>query len=156
MAVKTTDTKQAVAHAVERFGARREELIPILSHINRELGYLSPEVMTEVSRELRLPKSRILTVASFYEMLNTKPVGRHVIKFCESAPCHVVGGQQVWLALQEHLQLKPGETSSDGKWTLSTTSCLGLCSVGPVMLIDEDVYGNLTPAMIPGILARYK
>jgi NADH-quinone oxidoreductase subunit E len=155
MTVKTADPKQAVAHAIEKYGARKEELIPILFHVNREVGYLSTEVMTEVSEKLRLPKSRVLTVASFYEMLYTKPHGRHVVKFCESAPCHVVGGAQVWQALQENLKVKPGETSADGKWTLTTTSCLGLCSVGPVMLVDDDVYGNLTPEMIPNILARY-
>ncbi len=155
MAVKTMDTKQAVAQAIEKFGANREELIPILYHVNRQLGYLSHEAMTEVSEKLHLPKSRVLTVASFYEMLNMQPVGKHVVKFCESAPCHVVGGYQVWMALQEHLKVQPGGTSADGKWTLMTTSCLGICSVGPVMLVDDDVYGNLTPEKIPSILARY-
>ncbi len=155
MAVKTKDSKQVVAQALEKYEFKRAELIPILNFINHELGYLTEEAMAEVSEKLHLPKSRVLTVASFYEMLYTKPHGRHVIKFCESAPCHVVGGWQVWQALQEHLKVKPGETSADGKWTLMTTSCLGICSVGPVMLVDDDVYGNLTPEKIPQILERY-
>ena len=78
-----------------------------------------------------------------------------MIKFCESAPCHVVGGRQVWEALQESLQLKSGETTQDGKWTLETVSCLGVCAVGPVIVIDDDIYGNLDPKQISEILARY-
>jgi NADH:ubiquinone oxidoreductase subunit E len=78
-----------------------------------------------------------------------------VIVFCESAPCHVVGGRKLRQALQEALQIKVGETTPDGKWSLVSTSCLGVCSVGPVMLVDDDMYGNLTPEQIPEILAKY-
>ena len=97
----------------------------------------------------------MFSVATFYQMLSTKPRGRHLIQFCESAPCHVVGGREVWTALQGALKLDPGETSADGKWTLRTTSCLGVCAVGPVIVIDEDIYGNITPKQVPEILGRY-
>jgi NADH-quinone oxidoreductase subunit E len=89
-------------------------------------------------------------------MLSTKARGRHVIKFCENAPCHVVGGKAIWDTLCESLNLKNGETSLDKKWTLVTTSCLGLCSVGPLVLIDDDLYGNVSPDQIDEILARYE
>ena len=82
-------------------------------------------------------------------------MGDHVIKFCESAPCHVEGGKAVWDTLQKTLGLSPGETSEDGKWTLMTTSCLGLCAEGPVMMIDEDIYENITPNQISKILGKY-
>jgi len=131
-------------------------LIPVLSEVNATLGYLSTDAMAEVSRLLRVPGSRVLSVASFYRMLSTQQLGRHVIRFCESAPCHVMGGRELWQALQEALQLGPGETSADGKWTLLTTSCLGVCGVGPVMVIDDDVYGNVTPGQLPEILGRYE
>jgi NADH:ubiquinone oxidoreductase subunit E len=88
-------------------------------------------------------------------MLSTKPVGRHVIRFCESAPCHVMGGRLLIQALIESLQLRPGETSSDGRWTLLTTSCLGTCGVGPVLWIDDDIYGNVTAEQLPDILGAY-
>jgi NADH-quinone oxidoreductase subunit E len=89
------------------------------------------------------------------KMQTPKAVGKHVVQFCESASCHEVGGRQVWLTLQDSLGLKAGETSKDGLWTLRTTSCLGACGVGPVVLVDEDLYGNVTPNQLPGILARY-
>jgi NADH:ubiquinone oxidoreductase subunit E len=88
-------------------------------------------------------------------MLSTKPRGRHVIQFCESAPCHVVGGREVWRTLLDETQVQPGETSKDGRWTLLTTSCLGVCAVGPVVVIDGDIYGNVDAAQLPLILARY-
>lgn len=146
----------AVKASVDAFGAKREEMIPILNEINRRLGYIPPEALDEVSTLLKAPKSQLYSVASFYRMLSTKPRGRHVIQFCESAPCHVVGGKNVWDELQDQVHLKSGETSPDGKWTLLTTSCLGVCAVGPVFTIDDDIYGNVEPGQLKSILARYE
>lgn len=147
---------EAVQSALEYYEKKEEELIPILSKVNRGLGFLPQEALEQISEELKIPKSKVKSVASFYHMLSTKPLGRHVIKFCENAPCHVAGGAEIWSALKEVTHLQSGETSPDGKWSLFTTSCLGLCAVGPVMVIDGDVYGNLTVDKIPGILGRYE
>ena len=148
-------TLAAVQTAVESHGTTRDELIPILSDVNRKVGYLPVEALNEVSRLLHLPKSQVYSVATFYHMLSTERLGEHVIQFCESAPCHVVGGRQVFQALKKALQLEPGQTTSDGKWTLVTVSCLGVCGVGPVIVIDDQIYGSVTPSQIPEILARY-
>jgi NADH:ubiquinone oxidoreductase subunit E len=150
------DVVQVVQAAVAQHGATRDELIPILTDVNHELGYIPREAIDEVSRMMGMPKSQLYSVASFYEMLSLKPRGRHVIKFCENAPCHVVGGRQVWQALRDELQVKPGETTPDDRFTLVTTSCLGICAVGPVVVIDDDVYGNVEPGQVAGILARYE
>ncbi|MHB8806756.1 MAG: NADH-quinone oxidoreductase subunit NuoE [Anaerolineaceae bacterium] len=147
---------EAVQSALEYYEKKEEELIPILSKVNRDLGFLPQEALEQISEGLKVPKSKVKSVASFYHMLSTKPLGRHVIKFCENAPCHVAGGGEIWSALKEATSLQAGETSPDGKWSLITTSCLGLCAVGPVMVIDGDVYGNLTVDKIPGILGRYE
>lgn len=145
----------AVQAAVDQHGATPDELIPIMNDVNKALGYLPGAALDEISRHLHVPKSQLFSVATFYRMLSTKPRGRHVIQFCESAPCHVVGGREVWEALMDAVQLAEDDTSPDGKWTLVTVSCLGLCSVGPVVVVDEDIYGNVKPGEIPGILARY-
>jgi NADH:ubiquinone oxidoreductase subunit E len=144
-----------VNSVVKHHGATRDEIIPILNDLNNEIGYLPAEALSEVSRLLRVPKSQLFSVATFYTMLATKPRGQHVVQFCESAPCHVVGGREVWQCLQDALGLKSGETSPDGKWSLVTTSCLGVCGVGPVIIVDEDMYGNVKPDQVAGILARY-
>jgi NADH:ubiquinone oxidoreductase subunit E len=157
------DVSIIVKEAIEKHGAERDALIPILSEINHALGYIPAEAFQEVQEQLNageahtfVSKSQLFGLASFYDMLSTKPRGRHVVKFCENAPCHVVGGKPVWDTLCEKLNLKNGETTSDKKWTLVTTSCLGLCSVGPVVLIDDDLYGNVTPDQIDSILERYE
>ena len=150
------DAIQAVEQIVEEYHAKQEELIPILMKVNQRIGYIPTEAFERISSLMRIPKSQVYSVASFYHMISTKPTGRHVIKFCESAPCHVAGGNEVWKSLLKELEIKPGETSQDGKWTLITTSCLGVCAVGPVMMVDDDIYGNITPDQIPDILGKYE
>lgn len=149
-------TIEAVRAAVKHHGASRAELIPILTEVNRKVGFLPAEALDEISRLMHVPKSQLFSVATFYRMLSTEKLGRHVVQFCESAPCHVVGGRQVWEMLQAELDLEPGQTSQDGKWTLVTVSCLGVCGIGPVVVVDDDIYGNVTPVQITEILARYE
>ena len=159
MTVNTKDSKDVVKTVdltIDEFHAKKEELIPILMKINQVLGYLSTEALEQISERMHIPQSQVYSVASFYRLIYTKPTGRHVIKFCESAPCHIVGGREVWNAIQKELKLKSGETSADGKWTLTTTSCLGVCAVGPVMMVDEDIYGNITPDQLSKILGKYE
>ena len=158
-----SDVKVVVQQAIEKHGCKRDAFIPILSEINHSLGYIPAEAIREVKQQLGQPEDgafvstgQLYGLASFYDMLSTKPRGRHVIKFCENAPCHVVGGKAVWDTLSDTLDLNNGETTVDNKWTLVTTSCLGLCSVGPVVLIDDDLYGNVSPDQIDEILARYE
>jgi NADH:ubiquinone oxidoreductase subunit E len=158
-----SDIAVVVQAAIDKHGKKRDALIPILSEINHVFGYVPGEAFREVRKQLYDPaermyvaESQLYALASFYDMISTKPRGRHVIKFCENAPCHVVGGKAIWDGLKEKLKLENGETTPDFKWTLTTTSCLGLCSVGPVLLIDDDMYGNVTPEQIHDILERYE
>ena len=155
--------QQIVVNAIEHHGDASDALIPILLEINHNFGYIPLQSLTEISRRLNRPETgmwvqegRLFSLASFYHMLSLKPRGRHIVLFCESAPCHVSGGRQLWQALQDHLELKAGETSPDGKWSLITTSCLGLCGVGPVIVVDEDLFSCVTPPQLPEILGRYE
>ena len=157
------DLASLVDKVVREHGATRDAIIPILTEINRTLGYIPAAALPEIRRHIQLPQegvfladSHFYSAASFYQMFSLQPTGRHVIRFCESAPCHVVGGHQVIRALQGEVGLQPGETSQDRKWSLLMTSCLGVCSVGPVFMVDDDIYGNVTPERVPEILARYE
>ncbi len=157
------DLPEMVERAVQKHGATREAIIPILSEINEALGYLPAGALPEIRRRIQAPEegsfvadSHVYSAASFYQMFSLTPTGTHMIRFCESAPCHVEGGQRVLQAIEDELRLRPGETSGDGKWSLFMTSCLGVCSVGPVFLVDDDVYGNVTPEKVREILARYE
>ncbi|HEY6074175.1 MAG TPA: NAD(P)H-dependent oxidoreductase subunit E [Anaerolineales bacterium] len=159
---KDLEIAALVESAVEKHGARPDAVIPILSEINRALGYIPVAALPEIRRHIHAPQekvfladSHLFSAASFYELFSLKPLGRHVVRFCESAPCHVMGGRQVLESLQDELGLQPGETSGDMKWSLLMTSCLGVCGVGPVFLVDDDIYGNITPEKVSGILAKY-
>jgi NADH-quinone oxidoreductase subunit E len=161
--VKEMDLAALVDRVVQEQVATRDAIIPILSEINRVLGYIPASVLPEIRRRIQIPEegvfladSHLYSAASFYQMFSLQPSGRHVVRFCESAPCHVMGGRQVIQALQHELDLEPGQTSQDKKWSLHLTSCLGVCSVGPVFLVDDDIHGNVTPDRVPEILARYE
>jgi NADH-quinone oxidoreductase subunit E len=160
---KEFDIVELVNEAIEKHGAARDAVVPILSEINRKLGYIPASALPEIRRHIHVPQegvfladSHLYSAASFYHSYSLKPLGRHVIRFCESAPCHVTGGRAVIEAIQDEVGLQPGETSGDKKWSLMMTSCIGICSVGPVFLVDDDIYGNVTPERVPEILARYQ
>lgn len=160
--IREAELIQLVEAAIRRHGARRDSLIPILSEINRALGYLPTAALPEIRRRIHVPQqgvfladSHLYSAASFYQMFSLRPLGRHVVRYCESAPCHVVGAREVVAALQAELGLRPGETDPERRWSLLTTSCVGLCGVGPVFLVDGDAYGHVTPGQVAGILARY-
>jgi len=157
------DLVAIVEAAVNKHGAQADAFIPILLEINHEYGYIPGDAIRLARKLLHDPEQHVLVsegqlygLASFYHMLHTEKTGRHVVQFCESAPCHVQGGRELWKAIQQVLDLKAGETDPAGRFTLKTVSCLGVCGVGPVMLVDDDLYGNVTPEQLTGILAKYE
>jgi len=152
-----------VEAAIAKHGTHADAYIPILLEINNNFGYIPAEAIRLARAKLHQPEDhslvsegRLYGLASFYHMLSTQKNGRHTVQFCESAPCHVQGGRELWKALQQELQLKSGETDPDGRFTLKTVSCLGICGVGPVILVDNDFYGNVTPEDLADIFAKYE
>lgn len=131
-------------------------LMPVLRELQAELGWLSPEVLTRVAQRLDIPPSKVYGVASFYTLFATKPKGKYVVQVCENAPCHVLGAREIIRALEKSLGIKMGETTPDRQFTLEYTSCLGVCGVGPVISVNGEVFGNLTPDQIPGIIDRLR
>ena len=150
------DTIILVNQIIDETGSTRADLIPILQRISNECGHISNSAINEISRRTNLQPSQIFAVATFYRMLMTKPHGRHIVQFCESAPCHVAGGRELFQALKDVLQIEPDQTSPDNRWTFLTTSCLGVCGIGPVVLVDTDTYGNVTPDQLTSILSHYE
>ena len=159
---KEQEIVAVVQEAVRKHGVTREAIIPVLEEVNRAFGYIPVEALAEIRRNAHKPEEglflsdgQIFSIASFYQMLSLKPLGRHVIRFCESAPCHVRGGRQVLQAIKSEVGINPGETSPDKKWSLLMTSCLGLCDIGVVFLVDDDIHGNVTPERVHEILSSY-
>jgi NADH-quinone oxidoreductase subunit E len=160
--ISESDILRVVEQAVDEHGSTREALVPILSDVNRVFGFIPVEAIPEIRRKIHNPgeglflgDSHLYSVASFYQMFSLKELGRHVIRFCVNAPCHVMNGQPVLNMIKDILGIDIGETTADKKWSLLQTSCLGICAVGPVCIIDGTVYGNLTPQKMRDILEKY-
>jgi len=131
-------------------------LIYILKDVQKEYGCLSEPVLTQVAKATQIPLSEIYGVATFYSLFTTTPKGKHVVRCCNNAPCFVNGSKEVLEKIKEYLGLEMNEATPDGTFTLEFTSCLGLCAVAPVMMVDDEVYGNLTPEKAVSILKDYK
>ena len=131
-------------------------LIPILLATQRALGFLSEEAMIQIAEELNIPLSEVYSTASFYTLLNTKKKGEHIIRVCESPACYMDGTADVIKTIKELLNINPNETTADGKFTLEYTSCLGACNNSPAMMVDDEIYGNLTPEKIKEIIKSVK
>jgi len=138
--------------------ATREDLLDILHDIQESdpHHFLSDEVLTDVASHLGMDLADIKGTASFYSMFSFSPRGKHVIRICDSPPCQLLGATTVLQKLIEVLGVAVGETTSDGLFTLETSSCLGMCGVAPAMMIDNETYGNLTPSRIVEIIERIR
>lgn len=114
--------------------------------------YLSKEDIKACADYLSVPYSYVHSVASFYTMFSLKPRGRNIIRLCESPPCHLMGASNLLDYLKKTLKVNIGETTKDGVFTLELTSCLGACGVAPAMMLNEEMFGNLTPEKVEAIL----
>jgi NADH-quinone oxidoreductase subunit E len=131
-------------------------LIPILQKIQQSYGYLPPEVLKEMSDRTGISASQIYGVATFYEQFYLEPHGRHTIKCCRGTACHVKHGPEITNAVAQSLNIKPGQTTDDMRFTFETVACLGTCFLAPVMMVDSDYYGNLKRNQVGDILKQYK
>lgn len=131
----------------------RDVLINTLHKVQDYFGnYIPIEAAEVVAEELGIPKSKVYEVLTFYTMFSTKPRGKYVIRVCVNLPCHVTGGREIVQTLQETLGVRFGETTNDGLFTLEMTSCLGLCGVAPVIMINDQYYGDLTPKKLKELI----
>lgn len=141
---------------VEQFESSGEEIIPILYALQSELGYLNREWLEIASEKTQLPLSQVYSVAKFFTAFSLKPRGEHTISVCLGTTCHVKGNKEIFEHLKRELRVEEGETTDDGLFTLQKVRCLGCCSLAPVMMIDDDVYGNLTREKAVDIVDKVK
>ena len=151
-----TDVQKIIKGVVGKYGTERKALMPVLQAIVRANNYLEDEDMIAVAKELDLSTAEVFGTASFYTFLDTEPRGRFVIRVCKTISCHMAGKDEVILAIEKVLKINTGETTVDKKFTLLTANCLGWCHKGPVMLVNDDVYPELTPQKAVEIIHEYK
>lgn len=147
--------KELVIELADKHGRSRENLLPILQGVIEHEMYLSEKAMVEIARELDLPAAKVYGTATFYSFLDHKKKGRYIIRLCKTISCSMKGKNQVLLAIQDMLKINTGQTTQDGKFSLVETNCLGWCHEAPAMVINHEVYTNLTPEKVRGILIDY-
>ncbi len=131
-------------------------LIPVLYEAQSLFGYLPEEVQKFVAEEMQISISEVFGVVTFYSYFRTQPVGRHTITICMGTACYVRGAKKILEALQDKLGIKMGETTEDMRFTLGEQRCFGSCGMAPVIMIDGEVHGRLTPNKLDPILEKYK
>ena len=137
---------------ISKYPQKRSALIPSLHLVQKELGYVSQDAMREVAEIFELSPNEVHEVTSFYTMFHRKPVGKYVIQVCTNISCQLSNAEGIMAHLTNKLGIKPGETSSDKKYTLLEVECLGSCGTSPVVQINEDYYEELTPEKLDKIL----
>jgi len=142
----------------KKFAPTKDNLIYILHEIQdtHPQHYISEEAVDVISDYLGLPANHIYGVLTFYSMYSTSPRGRNIIRLCESPPCYIKGSENILRKLKTLLGVNVGETTKDGLFTLELAACLGVCGNAPVMMINDDVYGDLTEEKIEDIVAKIK
>ena len=141
---------------LEEFASVRGSLITILQKAQEIYGYLPVDVIYYLAEKTGNTPAKVMGVATFYTQFRLTPVGKNLIMLCKGTACHVNGADAVEKAICDYLKVKDGETSEDGLFSLKTVACLGCCSLSPVMMINEDTYGSLTPQRAVEILKEIK
>lgn len=132
----------------------RWSLIPLVQEIQKECGYIHPEVIPIIAGRLKTFPSVVQGVISFYAQLYTEPRGRNTIRVCRGTACHVRGGKTILKLVKKHLGIDEGETTEDLEYTLETVACIGVCALAPSMMINQQVYGGMNPKKVGQLLKR--
>ena len=150
------EIKQKVDEILSHYNGRQDELIPILQEVQEQFGYLPSEAMLKVARFLRLPESAVFGVSTFYAQFKFSPTGKKKVRLCRGTACHVRGAPQILDEVEKQLGIKPGETTPDLEYSLETIACFGSCALAPVMVVDDNVYGRMSPKKVAQILNKNK
>ena len=131
-------------------------LITILQKAQGIYGFLPTDVIYHIAKEINVTPAKVMGVATFYTQFRFRPVGKYLIMLCQGTACHVNGSEIIEKTIKEELGISDGETTSDGIFTLKNVACLGCCSLSPVMMINDETYGSLTPEKVKEILNKLK
>ena len=135
-----------------RYSREESQLIPLLQDIQDHVGYISSESMQAAAAHLNIPESSVYGVVTFYSQFYLTRQGRHKVRVCQGTACHVRGAGEIIRAVSARLGIKPGESTKDFEFSVERVACFGSCALAPVMVVNEKVYGNVTPEMAIRIL----
>ncbi len=150
--ILTEESISRIREKAARYPIRKSAILPAITIAYRQVGHLSEEIYTEVSRIIDVPMIEVAEAATFYTMFPKQPVGKFLIQVCHNFSCSLLGADSLISYLKEKLEIKKGETTPDGLFTLVSVECLGSCATAPMMQINQDYYENLTHEKVDGIL----
>lgn len=150
------ETLKQFDEVVSRYPEQKSAVLPVLYMAQKEFGHLSQEAIEYVAKLMDIPAVRLYGIVTFYTMFNMKPVGRHHLQVCRTLPCALLGSERITNYLKKKLGINLGETTPDGKFTLSEVECLASCDTAPVMQINDDYYENLSAEKIDKVIENLK
>jgi NADH-quinone oxidoreductase subunit E len=153
--VKLIGIAGIVNRAAEDYQYDKSMLIQILLRLQKDFGWLPMEMLVEAGKQLGISINQVYQVATFYKAFSLSPRGRHLIRICTGTSCKVRGAPTILEKVQSFLGINTGEVTSDGRFSLETVNCLGGCALGPMMIIDDEYYGNLKLLAVKRILSKY-
>ena len=145
-----------VAQVIQQYKDKEGSSIMVLHAVQEIFGYLPMQLQEFIADGMDLPVSEVSGVVSFYSFFSTQKRGKHTIRMCQGTACYVRGGKKVVDAIKRDLEVEVGGTTEDGQFTFEIARCIGACGLAPAMMVDDDVYKQVTPAKLRGILAQYE
>jgi NADH-quinone oxidoreductase E subunit len=150
------EARERVAALKTEYETNQSALIPALHVAQKDQGWLSEETQIEVAGLLDLTPQAVREVVTFYTMFHQRPVGRHLLQVCRNLSCCLKGGHRLQKQIEERLQIREGETTQDGRFTLVSVECLGSCGTAPVLMVNDDYHENVTPEALDRLLMELK
>jgi NADH-quinone oxidoreductase subunit E len=147
---------ESFAYRLWRYHSAPGELIPLLQSAQEHFGYIPRRAIRYIAEVTNIPESTVYGVITFYSQFRLQPMGKYMVRVCAGTACHVSGSKILIEAVQDELGVEVGGTTADGLFTLFTVACLGCCSLAPVMMVNEETHGRLTPAAVRRILRGYR
>lgn len=147
---------KALGEIIKEYPPSHESLIPVLQKIQEEYNFLSEDSIKEVARSLDLPLHHVFSVATFYNVFSLKPKGKNIVRVCMGSACHVRGAGRILREVEHLLGIENGETSTDGSYSLESVNCLGACALGPIIVINGNYNGHITPEKVQLILKEVR
>ncbi len=153
---KTDNVAAKTKEIVKKHGGDKSTLIAVLQDIQEAFNYLPKEALKAAGKAMNIPLSRVYEVATFYNAFSLKPRGEHIVKICMGTACHVRGAAAIQDKMERTLNIKPGETTADKKFSLETVNCVGACALGPVVVINTEYHGQMTMAKVDKVIGKLK
>lgn len=152
----TAEECQEIEAEFSRYAYKEAVGMEAMRIVQQHRGWVSDEALADIAAFLGMTTDELDGVATFYPMIYRSPVGRHVVQYCDSISCWIMGTDEVRQGLSAHLGIEPGETTPDGRFTLLPIVCLGTCDHAPAMMVDEDLFQDVDPSRLQQILDRYE